>query len=200
MQIRVAVPEDAPAIREIYFPYVVDTAISFEYEVPSIEEFRNRIRNTLKDYPYLVAVEDGTIVGYAYAGPLYARKAYQHAAELSVYVKWDRRGQGIGRCLYQELEKILIHQNVYTVHACIASPDRENKDEHLIDDSEKFHKKMGFETAGRHEKCGYKFGKWYSVVWMDKVICERPAEPEDFVPFHSIATYCQGSCMRESAE
>lgn len=181
MEIRIATAEDAKAIREIYAPYVLNTAVSFEYEVPSVDEFRKRIINTLAVYPYLVAVDNGVIVGYAYAGAFHARAAYSHCVELSIYVSQDHRGRGAGRSLYQKLEELLIRQNVYSVHACIAVPDGE--DEHLTDDSEKFHSKMGFETAGRHERCGYKLGKWYSIIWMDKVICTRPDNPPEFIPF-----------------
>ena len=181
MNIRIANIDDAEQIRDIYMPYVLNTAISFEYEVPSKEEFQNRIRNTLKEYPYFVAVEDDVVVGYAYAGSFHSREAYKHSAELSVYVRQDMRGKGIGRSLYLELEKWLIKQNVYMVHACIASPDRQ--DEHLTDDSEKFHKKMGFEMVGKHHLCGYKFGKWYSIIWMDKSISEKIDTPVAFIPF-----------------
>ncbi|WP_165062690.1 GNAT family N-acetyltransferase [Adlercreutzia sp. ZJ154] len=181
MEIRIATIEDAETIREIYMPYVLNTAVSFECEVPSIDEFQNRIRNTLIEYPYLVAVENDTIVGYAYASSFHSREAYKHSAELSVYVKQDCRGQGIGSSLYLKLEELLIKQNICTVHACIASPD--GKDEHLTDASEKFHKKMGFEIVGRHSLVGYKFRKWYSIVWMDKVISERLDNPIAFIPF-----------------
>lgn len=184
MKIRIATIEDAESIREIYSPYVLNTAVSFEYEIPSVEEFQNRIGNTLKEYPYLVAVENDTIIGYSYASSFHSREAYKHSAELSVYVRQDYRGQGIGSSLYSELEEVLIKQNVYTVHACIASPD--GKDKYLTDDSERFHNKMGFEIVGRHVGCGYKFGKWYSIVWMDKIISEKLDNPKAFVPFNQI--------------
>lgn len=181
MEIRIADTKDAEAIREIYAPYVLNTAVSFEYEVPSVEEFRKRIANTLTEYPYLAAEEDGVILGYAYAGVFHARPAYKHCVELSIYVRQDCGGRGVGKSLYLKLEEMLIKQNVYSVHACIAVPDGE--DEHLTDDSEKFHRKMGFEIAGRHEKCGYKLGKWYTIIWMDKVIYDRPDNPPEFIPF-----------------
>lgn len=184
MEIRIASVEDAKAIRKIYAPYVSDTAVSFEYEVPSVEEFQKRINKTLKEYPYLVIIDQNEIKGYAYAGAFYEREAYKHSAELSIYLRQDKRGQGTGKKLYQELEKILIRQNIYTVHACIATPD--GYDEHLTDDSERFHRKMGFEIAGRHDKCGYKFGKWYSIIWMDKVIKEKTDNPDPFIPFSEI--------------
>lgn len=184
IDIRLANIGDARAIREIYEPYVEDTAVSFEYEVPGIQEFEKRIQNTLLNYPYLVAVENNQIVGYAYAGAFHVREAYRHSAELSVYLEKNHRKSGIGKALYDKLEEYLLLQNVYMVHACIASPDQ--IDEHLTDDSERFHEKMGFKLAGRHERCGYKFGKWYSMIWMDKVICDRPDNPKAFVPFSNL--------------
>ncbi len=182
MEIRIASIKDAESIRSIYAPYVIETAVSFEYEVPSVEEFERRISYTLNKYPYLVAVEQGKIVGYAYASAFHPRIAYQHSAELSIYLDRDYRRKGIGKRLYNKLEELLLMQNVYLVHACIASPDEE--DEHLTADSERFHEKLGFKLSARHDRCGYKFGKWYSIVWMDKVIKERPENPEDFIPFH----------------
>ncbi|MBQ5676713.1 MAG: N-acetyltransferase, partial [Lachnospiraceae bacterium] len=105
MIIRNASVDDAEALLNIYAYYVKNTAITFEYEVPSLEEFKERITNTLKKYPYLVAEKEDKIVGYAYAGSFHTREAYQHAAELSVYVRQDWRGHGIGSSLYRELEK-----------------------------------------------------------------------------------------------
>ena len=184
MEIRIATIADAEAIREIYAPYVLNTAVSFEYEIPSVEEFKNRIKNTLKEYPYLVAVENDTIIGYSYASSFHSREAYKHSAELSVYIRQDDRRRGIGSSLYSELEKLLIKQNIYTVHACIASPD--GTDKYLTNDSERFHTKMGFEIVGRHTGCGYKFGKWYSIIWMDKVINPKPDNPQAFIPFNQM--------------
>ena len=115
MIIRVATPEDAEDILAIYAPYILNTAIPFEYEIPTVEEFRERIVHTLEKYPYLVAIEDGCLVGYAYAGVLKARKAYEHAVEVSIYVKGDERGHGIGRMLYAKLEELLPKQNIYEI-------------------------------------------------------------------------------------
>lgn len=184
MEIRLATIEDATEIRKIYAPYVENTAVSFEYEVPSVEEFEKRIQKTLKEYPYLVATEAGQIVGYAYASAFHAREAYKHCAELSIYINQGKRRMGIGKSLYARLEELLVRQNVYSVHACIASPD--GVDSYLTDDSERFHRKMGFETAGRHTRCGYKFGRWYSIVWMDKVLREKDMQPKPFIAFNEM--------------
>lgn len=181
MEIRLASIEDAAAIRAIYAPYIENTAISFEYEVPSLAEMEKRIATTLENYPYLVAVENDRIVGYAYASSFHTRAAYQHSAELSIYIDREHRQQGIGNQLYTKLIELLKKQNIYTVHACIAYADE--KDDHLTNDSVAFHTKMGFELVGKHSRCGYKFGKWYSIVWMDLEIEADKEMPGKFVPF-----------------
>ena len=184
MDIRLANIDDAESIRNIYKYYVLNTAISFEYDLPSIDEFKDRIQNTLKKYPYLVAIENNTIIGYAYASGFHSRKAYEHDCELSIYIDKDHRKKGIGKNLYCELERILALQNVYGVHACITYPDVE--DEYLTFDSKNFHEKMNFKLVGKHEKCGYKFNKWYNIIWMDKDIKEREINANEFIPFSNI--------------
>ena len=185
MKIRIARPEDAEAIRKIYAPYVRNTAVTFDYEVPDVSEFGSRITNTLKSYPYLVAVEDGRVVGYTYAAQFRHKAAYQHDVEVSIYLDKDRRREGIGRKLYLELEKRLLRQNVFILYACVTATDRVN-DEHLTRDSIHFHEKMGYTLTGRHNLCGYKFGKWYDTHWMEKVITERPEQAEPFIPFSAL--------------
>ena len=160
--IRTATENDAEALLGIYAYYVEHTAITFEYEVPSVEEFRGRICRTLSRYPYLVSECGGEIVGYAYAGPFKERRAYDWAVETTVYVKEDMKKHGIVRALYEALEKTLAAQGILNLNACIAFPETE--DEYLTTDSVKFHEKMGFETAGRFHKCGCKFGRWYDMV------------------------------------
>lgn len=96
LKLRQATVGDAERLLEIYAPYVEKTAITFEDEVPSIGEFQARIKRTLKTYPYLVALKDDQIVGYAYAGPFKERAAYAHSVELSIYVDLGQRHQHIG--------------------------------------------------------------------------------------------------------
>ena len=179
--IRTAVLQDAEALLEIYAPYVVNTAITFEYYVPTSEEFAGRMSNVLRRYPYLVAEVDGELAGYAYTGPFKERAAYDWAVETTVYVKEDMKKHGIGRALYEALEKTLAAQGILNLNACIAFPEKE--DEYLTTDSVKFHKKMGFKEVGRFHKCGCKFGRWYDMVWMEKHIGtheENPAEVRSF--------------------
>ncbi|MBQ7221279.1 MAG: GNAT family N-acetyltransferase [Synergistaceae bacterium] len=167
-KLREAVPEDAEALVNIYAPYVLETAITFEYDVPEVSEFRERITHTLKNYPYIAAESEGIICGYAYAGAFVGRKAYERSCEVSIYIARDFRGRGLGRSLYAELESRLKAQGILNLYACIAYPETE--DEYLTRDSVKFHERMGFRLAGHFHDCGYKFGRWYSMVWMEKII------------------------------
>ena len=111
--IRMANVSDAEQLLNIYAPYVKDTAITFEYEVPTVEEFADRIENTLKKYPYLAAQKEDEILGYAYVSPFKERKAYDWAVETSIYVKMDMKKQGIGKLLHENLEKLLKKQNIF---------------------------------------------------------------------------------------
>ena len=156
----------------IYAPYVEKTAISFEYDVPSVTEFKNRIENITKRYPYLVAEVDGELLGYCYASTFKPRKAYDHCVETTIYVREDCKGQGIGRALYERLEERLKGQGILNMNACIGFATRED-DIHLNNASRDFHEHMGYELVGRFHKCGYKFGKWYDMIWMEKMIGEH---------------------------
>lgn len=184
LSIRIASPHDAAALLRIYGPYVEKTAITFEYEVPSVEEFQGRIAGTLEKYPYLIAEEEGRILGYAYAGSFHPRKAYEHSAELSIYLAPNARYRGIGKKLYARLEEILARQQVYNLYACIAFTEKE--DPFLPKDSPLFHEHMGFQTAGRFHHCGYKFHRWYDMIWMEKFIGNRTDKPGDFVAFSEL--------------
>jgi phosphinothricin acetyltransferase len=188
-KIRAATVQDAQKLLEIYVPYVENTAVTFEYEVPSVQEFADRIRTTLEKYPYLVAEIDGEIVGYAYAGAFHSRAAYQWAAESSIYVCGERKRQGIGRMLYEALEQILVHQNILNLNACIACADEE--DAYLTHDSIRFHQHLGYQMVGKFHQCGYKFGRWYHMVWMEKHIGSHGAEPEAVKSFDEVREKCK---------
>ena len=172
MQIRSAQMEDAGRLLEIYAYYVEKTAISFEYEVPSLVEFQERIRNTQHKYPYLVLEEDGRIQGYAYAGVFKSRAAYDRSCEVTIYVDPEARGRGYGRALYEALEAALKQRGMLNLYACIGTPEAE--DEYLTRNSEHFHAHMGYRKVGEFHKCGYKFGRWYDMIWMEKIIGKHP--------------------------
>ena len=186
LTIRRAGTEDAAALLEIYRYYVLHTAITFEYEVPTVAEFANRITCTLQRYPYLVAEIDGQIVGYAYAGKFKERAAYAWNVELSVYVEKSQKRRGIGHALYHELERILKAQGVLNLNACIAYPVKE--DEYLTFDSVRFHEKQGFTMVGEFHASGYKFNRWYDMVWMEKLIGEHSTDQPPVTPFPQLLT------------
>lgn len=182
--IREATIEDAAAIRAIYAPYVEETAISFEYTVPTVEEFKQRIAHTKKIYPYFVAEAEGKVIGYAYAGAFIARAAYDWAAELSIYVERGNTKAGVGRKLYGALRHALQQMGVLDLYACIGVPDEE--DEHLDYNSAHFHAHMGFTQVGSFEKSGYKFGKWYNIIWMKLNIGEHRMPQPPILPYPEV--------------
>ena len=181
--IRAAEVRDAEKLLEIYAPYVENTAISFELKVPDLSEFSGRIQKTLSKYPYILAEErqSGVILGYACTGTFKGREAYDHAVETSIYVHQRGQRQGLGRKLYETLEEISRAQNIYNLCACIGCPIV--PDQYLTKNSIEFHAHLGYRMVGQFHKCGYKFGKWYDMVWMEKCLCSHPEVPEPVIPF-----------------
>ena len=176
IKIRPATEADAAEILNIYAPYITDTAITFEYDVPTLEEFTGRIRHTLEKYPYLVAVRDSEIIGYAYAGAFYGRAAYDWSAETTIYVKKGCSHSGVGKLLYQELETALKAQNIINLYACIGYPEIEDK--YLTKNSAQFHAHLGYRMVGEFYHCGYKFDRWYNMVWMEKLLDPEVKHPK----------------------
>lgn len=173
---RMAREEDVPAILAIYEPYVRDTAITFEYDPPSLSEFKKRVEDISAEYPYVVCQSEQRLVGYAYAHRHMERAAYQWNAELSVYLDRDFHGRGIGKRLYEILIGILKLQNVKNVYGGVTSPNEK---------SERLHKALGFTKLGTYHKAGYKCGGWHDVSWFEKSIGDYGAGP---APFRSIQT------------
>ena len=180
ISIRFAKPEDAKELLKIYAYYVTDTAISFETEVPSEEEFKLRIEEVLKSYPFIVACKDDEILGYAYLHSFVGRKAYELSAETTIYLNPDKKKMGIGKKLYSVLEDIAKEQNITNLYSCIGYVDKE--DEYLNNNSVQFHEHMGYRMVGKFENCGHKFGRWYHMVWMEKIIGEH-GEIREFLKF-----------------
>lgn len=175
--LRVAAVEDAAQLRAIYEPYVRETSITFEYEVPSVGEFAARIARTLERYPYLVAFDarDRRALGYAYVGVFHERPAYDWAVETSIYVDRAARGRHVGTLLHEGMEHICRLMGVRNLEACIAWPDEGG--------SVGFHERMGYRMVGRFEACGYKLGSWRDMVWMEKHIAPHRGAPEPLRPF-----------------
>ena len=171
LTIREARLEDAEAMRAIYAPYVEHTAVTFEYETPTIEEFRRRMETVQARYPGVVVEDDGCLVGYAYASPFKERDAYQWAVETSIYLDITMRRKGVGSLLYEQLEEALRRQGILNMNACISYIEPE--DEYLSLDSVRFHERMGYTLVAHFHQCGKKFGRWYDMVWMEKLIGEH---------------------------
>lgn len=176
IEIREARPEDATAIQAIYAPIVTGTAISFEEVPPTVGEMRQRIATTLLTYPYLVAVRDGRLVGYAYASQHRARAAYRWAVDVTVYVAESERRTGVGHSLYTELLPILARQGFNAAYAGIALPNA---------GSVGLHERLGFRHIGTFPQVGFKLGRWHDVgywrlelgTWSDSP-CEPRSYPE----------------------
>lgn len=168
--IRFAAPADAEALLFIYAQYI-DTAVTFEYTLPSVREFRERILHISESYPYLVYERDGEILGYAYAHRYAEREAYQWGAELSVYLDRNMLSRGLGTRLYTALIELLKLQGVRTVYGLVTRPNEK---------SDRLHAAMGFTDAGATHNAGYKAGKWRDVTTYEKAIApydDNPAPP-----------------------
>ncbi len=157
---------DADRLQEIYAYYVLNTAVSFEYSAPSVDEFRRRIERTQAEYPYLVSEARGSVIGYAYAGRYNVRDAYAWTATASIYIDRDFRRHGAGALLYRKLEEKLREKGIVNLLAGVVYCGRE--DEYLTHDSFRFHLKMGFSQVARMPGIGKKFGRWYDLLWMQK--------------------------------
>jgi phosphinothricin acetyltransferase len=157
--IRIATEADVPQMLAIYAPYVLNTAVTFELEVPTKEEFAARIQNTLCNFPYLVAEDQGEILGYAYADAAFERRAFGYLADLSVYLHPDACGRGAGKRLYGLLEQILERQGYCRVYGLVTEENRGSCD---------FHEALGYREIARFHNAGKKFGRWYGVVWLKR--------------------------------
>ena len=184
LTIRFATPADAEALVAIYAPYILKTAITYEYEIPTTAEFSRRIETYSVKYPYLVAELDGIPVGYAYACPLGSRPAFDWAVETAIYIREDCKGLGIGKALYKKLESILKAMGIRTMTAAVASV--EHDDPYLTNASIAFHLSMGFTPVGTFHNAGCKFGRWYDLTWLEKGIGSYENDPPHPKTVHEI--------------
>ncbi len=197
---RIAAPDDAPALVNIYAPYVEQTAISFEYDVPSVDEFRRRMADVSQKYPYLVAEdENGQLLGYAYTHTFIAREAYDHCAESTIYLAPDAHRHGLGKRFYRTLEELSLAQNIYNLYACIGEPQGAG-DEYLTDNSIRFHEHLGFRRIGVFTRSGYKFGRWYHMSWAEKLLTEPPEHPGAVIPFPQLEPALVADILRRASE
>ncbi|MBK5200754.1 MAG: N-acetyltransferase [Spirochaetaceae bacterium] len=161
LSIRLMKITDAPTILSIYKPYIEETSITFECTTPTLKDFTQRIKNISSFYPYLVYEFNNKVIGYAYAGKIREREAYQWDAELSIYLDNQYLHKGIGKILYMALLDILKLQNIYNVYGVITQPNER---------SVKLHEDLGFNKLGVFHNTGYKFNSWHDVIWLEKKI------------------------------
>lgn len=184
---------DAARILEIYRYYVEKTAISYEWTVPTLAEFQQRMQKTMQKYPYIVAVEDGRIIGYSYVSPFIRREAYAWSVEMTIYLDAEVRHHGAGKKLYEVMETILKRMHVLNLNACIGYPLKD--DEYLTKNSAGFHKHQGYRLVGTFHDSGYKFGRWYDMIWMEKMIGEHTNHPEPVVNYNEVKAEFIGNLL-----
>ena len=173
MHLRLARAEDSDALRQIYAQYI-ETPVTFEYCLPSQQEFAARVAGILEYYPYLMCEEEGRLAGYAYAHRQMEREAYQWNAELSIYLHREFVSRGLGRRLYSALMELLRLQGIHTVYGGVTLPN---------EPSERLHRSLGFQCAGVYRSTGYKCGSWHDVAWFEKRLWPDDGEP---VPTRSL--------------
>ena len=173
--VRAAAPEDAEQLLEIYTPFVISedsslSNVSFELAAPDVEEFRQRIQDISKQFPYLVGEVNGQILGYVYCHPYRERLAYQWAVEVTIYLAPAGQGKGLGRLLYATMEKLLCLQGVTMAYSCITVGN---------DHSIKMHEALGYRLIGTFTNSGYKNGQWLDTVWLEKQLQPCPKQPDN---------------------
>ena len=173
--VRAAAPEDAEQLLEIYTPFVISedsslSNVSFELAAPDVEEFRQRIQDISKQFPYLVGEANGQILGYVYCHPYRERLAYQWAVEVTIYLAPAGQGKGLGRLLYETMEKLLCLQGVTMAYSCITVGN---------DHSIKMHEALGYRLIGTFTNSGYKNGQWLDTVWLEKQLQPCPKQPDN---------------------
>lgn len=166
MKIRLATEADVEAMREIYRPFVEETAVSFEYEVPTAAAFLARFRDITARGPWLACEDGGAVTGYAYLDRAFVRAAYAWAADLSIYLAPAAQGRGVGRMLYGLLERMAAAQGYRVLYGLVTSGNVASR---------RFHEALGYAPTAILPDCGYKLGRWHGVYWYEK----RVGPPED---------------------
>ncbi len=162
--------ENVEAIRAIYAPFITDSATSFEAVVPDVAEMESRIEAYAVTHPWLVFERAGAVIGYAYASPHRARKAYQWSAEVSVYVNSSAHRRGVGRALYTALFELLRRQQYVNAFAGITLPNPSSMG---------LHQSLGFVPVGVFKQIGFKFNQWHDVGWLHLCLRDDPRPAAD---------------------
>ncbi len=180
MFIRLAAPDDAAAIAEIYRPYVENTSYTFEYEAPDAGEYRARMEKIQAFFPFFVYEEDGRLLGFAYAHFFHERAAFQWACETSVYVDMSARGRGVGHALYKELLPALADMGFCKAYAVLGCPNEA---------SERFHLREGFVREGELKDIGFKLGGWHDVLYLAKTLRAPSVAPTPPRPYTALGKH-----------
>lgn len=193
--LRLAKLADAAELLAIYAPFVTSSDrtlsdVSFEYEVPSVAEFTERIKNISAAYPYIVCEHKGRLLGYVYAHPYIQRAAYQWGAEVTIYLAPEGQGCGLGKVMYTALENLLRLQGVVVTYACVTASN-----EHSV----KMHEACGYKIIGTFKNTGFKHGHWLDMVWLEKVIADYPAQPELLKKVGELPAEAVAAILREAS-
>ena len=191
IEIRMARKQDVPGILDIYRPFILDTAITFEEEVPSADEMWQRIQSIQNDHPFLVCIIDKQVAGYAYYSPYRSRASYRWAKEISVYINENFYKLGIARALYSTLLDIAREQGLFTMLAIITIPNMP---------SIHFHEKMGFVKCAEYKNIGFKLGHWQNVGWWQLELFGEDRIPGDIVPFKDVVSSEEYTYIIKNAE
>ncbi len=189
--LRTATPADAASLLHIYAPYVLETAVSFEYALPTIADMAARVEKYSAKFPWLICFVNGRPLGYAYATPHRDREAYQWTAECSIYLDDAYKGLGIGMGLYEVLFQILRMQGIRNVYAGITLPNHA---------SVRLHEKCGFRNFATFENIGYKLGRWHNVGWWQLTLGNHEHEPPPPVAFPLLDAQAYSAWMRAASE
>ena len=192
--VRAAAPEDAEQLLEIYTPFVISedsslSNVSFELAAPDVEEFRQRIQDISKQFPYLVGEVNGQILGYVYCHPYRERLAYQWAVEVTIYLAPAGQGKGLGRLLYETMEKLLCLQGVTMAYSCITVGN---------DHSIKMHEALGYRLIGTFTNSGYKNGQWLDTVWLEKQLQPCPKQPDNIKSWRELDPDAVAAVLKEA--
>lgn len=172
----IATLEDAKELVEIYAPYVLHTAITFETEVPSVEEFQKRIETLSANYPYIVIKDGEQCIGYAYASPFHERAAYGWDVDWSIYIKEEYHGHHLSTILFHALKDLLVASGYLRIYSLVTSANSI---------SMKMHDRLGFTSCGYWKHTGYKHNEWYDVAIYEYVINDTDI-PKPVIPFSKL--------------
>lgn len=168
--IRLAEKRDVPGILDIYSPFILETAVTFEETVPDEASFWERIQGIMAELPYLVCEIDGRIAGYAYASGYRSRASYRWTKEVSVYIHPDFLRKRVAHALYTSLNEMIRYQGIADLLAIITIPN---------EPSVAFHEQFGYCKCGEFQKVGYKLGQWQNVGWFELFLQDETQTPKD---------------------